>query len=341
MNSSLISLGFSARVSENQPTPMRRLRRSVIALITAVGSLTLGIEAHATVFFSFDAESGVVGNAISNPPFCGFQCGGGSESGQTVGRIGSTGGAAQGSKYFYWNVVQNQHDHYNEIRQSPNLPSGTNLLGRTIYLAYNFRFERSTGGSRYDIFNRGNGVQSAEKGIEIRGPGLRWVTSMGQWDTLASNASGKFSTFIGNPSYHLNSTLEHNDIYFPNQSGFTSTSPVQLDYEKWHSIVLGIKLATDRTGTVAMWVNGTKAFEYLNIQTVAAGTSTATVDYLELGGTLCQPAYDCPPHVRKYDAMLLTDTWQDVVNGGYLSTASGATVTAPAAPTLQPPTATP
>lgn len=313
------------------------LSAKILALASTVACATAS-NAYATMYFSFNAEGDAVGSSLTNEPFCGFQCGAGTESGQTVGRIGSTGGAPQGSKYFYWNIVQNQHDHYNEIRQTPNLPSGANLMGKTLYLAYHFRFDRQSGGARYDVFESGSGVQSAEKGIEIRGPGLRWITSIGQWDSLASNQAGKFTVWPGNPSYHLNRSLEHNDVFYPNQSGYSNTNTQQLDYEKWHSVVFAIKLANNSTGSVALWVDDTKTFEYTNIQTVDSGTTSARVDYLELGGTLCQPAYDCPPHVRKYDAMILTDNWQDIVSGGYVGTAPAS---APPAPTLNPPSVTP
>jgi hypothetical protein len=35
-------------------------------------------------------------------------------------------------------------------------------------------------------------------------------------------------------------------------------------------------------------------------------------------GTLSQPAYDAPVQKRQYDAILITDTWQDIIDGGYL-----------------------
>lgn len=287
---------------------------------------------HATVYFSYDAESNTVGSALPNPPFCGVQCGGGTESGQTVGRIGSTGGTPKGSQYFYWNIVQNQHDYYSEITQSPNLPTGTNMMGKTVYLAYYFRLDRLAGGSRFDIYQRGTEVQSAEKGVEIRGPGLRWVTSIGQWDSLVGNQSGRFTIWAGNPSYHLNQNLEHNDIYYPNQSGFSNANTQQLDYEAWHRVVLAVKLANTNTGSITLWIDGVMNTAYTNIQTVDAGTSNARIDMIEMGGTLCQPAYDCPPHTRKYDALLLTDDWQDIVNGGYL----GGGTTSLSAPFLLP-----
>ncbi len=84
----------------------------------------------------------------------------------------------------------------------------------------------------------------------------------------------------------------------------------------------------NNTGAVALWANGTIILEYTGIPTVnTGGNENANIT---MGGTLCQPDYDCPKHVRKYDAMLLTDNWNDIVAGGYLQ--SGDT-TPPAAPT--------
>lgn len=288
-----------------------------LPILVIAGILALPSLGHTTTYFNFYADSIADGSVLTNPPFCGWQCGGGPDLG-IRGYVGSSGGTPQGSKYIFWNISQNQHDFYNEIRPTTGLPIPGNQSGRTFYLAFWFRFERKTGGNRFDVFQSGN-LQSAEKGFEIRGPGLRWITAMGQWDSLASNSSGRFTVWLGNPSHHLNTTLEHNDVYYPNQGGFTENNSQQLEYEKWHSVVFAVKLATTATGAATLWVNGVKTFDYQNIFTVAPGTSTPTVEYLELGGTLCQPAYDCPPHVRKYDGILLTDTWQDIVNGGYLA----------------------
>lgn len=38
-------------------------------------------------------------------------------------------------------------------------------------------------------------------------------------------------------------------------------------------------------------------------------------------------------HQVKVDALLLTDNWQDIVNGGYLGSPGGGDTLAPAAPT--------
>lgn len=80
-------------------------------------------------------------------------------------------------------------------------------------------------------------------------------------------------------------------------------------------IVFKMKWATDDTGEVALWANGKKVLEYKGIKTVKA---PGTFERLQIFGTIAQPAYDAPPHVRKVDAMLFTDKWQDIVDGGYL-----------------------
>ena len=47
--------------------------------------------------------------------------------------------------------------------------------------------------------------------------------------------------------------------------------------------------------------------------------SKAYVDNVKLNGTIAQPDYDCPAHKRQVDGIILTDEWQDIVNGGYLT----------------------
>jgi hypothetical protein len=202
--------------------------------------------------------------------------------------------------------------------------------GQSFYLAYWVRLDRQSGGSRFNVFVSGSGVQSAEKGFEVKGPnigdGLRWVTAIGQWDSLVANGADTFTVWGGNPSFHLNN-VEINDIYEPNVSGYSAANTLQLTYETWHSVVLGIAVSTGTAGRMEIWVNGTKTTDYAGIRTVA-GTNR-TLQYIEVGGTLCQPDYDCPPHQRKYDRILVTDTWQDVLDGGYLG---GGDTTPPTAP---------
>ncbi|MBL7222807.1 MAG: heparin lyase I family protein [Candidatus Brocadiae bacterium] len=104
--------------------------------------------------------------------------------------------------------------------------------------------------------------------------------------------------------------------YHPNQSGYSARRPVQLEYERWYSCVMAVKMAADRTGSVAVWIDGVKICEYRGIKTCA--NANPSITQITMGGTIAQPAYDAPAHYRRFDALLLTDNWQNVVDLGYL-----------------------
>lgn len=257
--------------------------------------------AQAAVYFSWDAENSACDTELPNPPFW---------TQETSHRGKSTcGPTLQGSRFFEWVAQDYWHDAYTEI-SSQALPVSL-VPGRTYYLAYYFNYTRING---RDIWR--NSDDSADKGVEITGSGIRWVGSVGHWSSLATIPAGKFTIWGGNPTYHVNRSLEVNDIYLPNQNGYSAANPIQLDYDRWHSAVMAVKVATDSTGLFALYVNGAKLLEYANIRTAA--NSSPTVQYIEMNGTIAQPAYDAPAHRRMFDGLILTDNWQDVVNGGYL-----------------------
>ncbi|RLJ00711.1 MAG: hypothetical protein DRP06_01315 [Candidatus Aenigmatarchaeota archaeon] len=232
-----------------------------------------------------------------------------SASGSTVYLNDALPGAANSGNA----ISQGWGAHYTEIHNTQNLPITCNL-GDTYYLAYYMNFERING---FDIWHEGSEVQSGDKGIEITGDGIRWVTSRGQWSSYVTNDDHHYTVFLGNPNYHLNPELEHCDVYFQNQNGYSNINPIQLEYERWYSVVMAIKMASDHTGSVTAYINGEKVFEYNNIQT--SSVDTPTITDIKMGGTIAQPLYDAPPHYRKFDALILTDSWQDIVDGGYLS----------------------
>jgi hypothetical protein len=327
-------------------------------------SFILASSAHATVYFSLDAESGTVGQNVPQPPMCGWTCG--SDNFNTCGtrpRYESAGGTPNGSKYIQfdiahpglqgdagafqcpsvpdgvanvWSYTRGQHDHGQELRYGSRTVTG--FMDKTFYMAAYFRLDTFVDpvfpSYRQEVFDRGastnaiSSVQSAEKGIELVGEALRWTISMGQWDSYYGNSPGHFTAYIGNPDQHMNPSLEHSDVYWQNQNGYAETNPIQLAYNQWHSAILRVTTKRDLSGDVALWIDGIKISEYMGIRTVGTGGDETAI--MSLGGTLCQPAYDCPKHVRKYDAFILTDNWNDIVAGGYLQ--SGDT-TAPAAPT--------
>jgi hypothetical protein len=270
--------------------------------------LIVSSTSHATIYFYFDAENGTDGTNLSNPPFCQTEC----TSAYAKGTYQSSGGAPQGSKYFQWQTVNNQPEAYTVIGNvSQNPPLVSNALGNTYYVAYYFNFTRING---LDIWHETG--QSADKGVEIVGSGIRWVLGRGNWATLINNQDHRYTVFVGNPSYHLNLSFEHGDIYWPNQNGYNSTNTLQLQYERWYSAVMAVKIASDNTGYVTFWIDGVKIGEYNNIRTAA--NSSPTISHMVMGGTIAQGAYDAPAHYRKFDALLLTDNWQDIINGGYL-----------------------
>ncbi len=260
----------------------------------------------AAQYFYFDAESGVVGANLTNPPFCMYECGAGSG---TIGTYQSTGGTPQGSKYFQWQTVDNQDSAYNQVSNS-NFPINCSL-GTTYYLAYFFNFTRI---NDLDIWYETD--SSADKGIEITGSGIRWIVSRGHWWDEQSNQDHHYTVWVGNPSYNLNPQIEIYSAIPLNQSGYSIYNQIQLQYERWYSAVFTIKMATDYSGSIALYIDGIKISEYNNIKTAA--NSSPTIDRITMGGTIAQPAYDAPAHYRKFDALMLTDNWQDIVDGGYL-----------------------
>ena len=262
---------------------------------------------YATIYFYFDAEDGTVGNLVPNPPICTAQCG--TYGDQPIYQ--SSGGAPQGSKYFEWQTYDKQPSNYTEIHNTQGLPIA-NIIGKTYYLAYFFNFSRING---LDIWHETG--QSGDKGVELVGSGLRWAVGGGHWPSHADNQDHRYTMMAGNATYHLNPQLEVSDGYVQNQSGYNANNPLQLQYEHWYSAVMAVKMATDNTGSLTVYIDGVKLYEYNNIKTVA--TASATITDIREGGTIAQPAYDAPAHYRKFDALMLTDNWQDIVNGGYLS----------------------
>jgi len=264
-------------------------------------------QANATIFYSFDAEGFSNGAALptSNPGynFCQTGCSG---SG-TTGVIRNTLVAPQGTKYIEWITVSNQSEAYTEMHYGASFP--LNLVsGKWYYLAYYKRFERIEGRNIW------SGMQ-ADKGIEMRGNGIRWIVSRGSsWGTIVSPGTGKWTIWPGNPTYHLNgngSGIENADNAIPlNQSGYSASNPVPMEYERWYSVVFGIKISSARTGEIKLWLNGVLVADYPNI--ITAANSSPTIDYLEANGTIGQPGYNSPAHKRQFDAFMLTDNFNDV-----------------------------
>jgi len=269
--------------------------------------LLLGLinASYAAIYFTWGAEDFPCdGRELSNPPFYNGVA-------ETRGHVVCE-ASPEGSRHIEFITVDNQNNHRTNVN-SQGLPL-TNIMGKTLYLAYFFNFTRI---DNLDIWHETG--QSADKGFEFYGNGIRWILARGHW-TNCNNSGGvppnldqHYSVWVGNPTYHLNRSLE---AFFPNQNGYSCTNLLQLKYDSWHAAVMKLNVQSDNTGSVAVWIDGVKVIEYNNIRTAA--NNNPTIDRLQFGGTIAQPAYDSPSHKRKYDAILLTDTWQDIVDGGYI-----------------------
>ena len=274
--------------------------------------------AHATVYLNLNAEEGTVGTVVPlslfhqddppQPPYGGARA-----------TYQSSGGTPQGSKYYQWQTVDNQLDHYTEILLN-NGNTLTNIIGNTYYLAYYFRFDKING---LDIWHEILSGQSADKVTDIMGSGVRWIFGAGQWPCVPQNQDHHFTVWLGFVGNDLNPGIGCLGMYVQNSNGYSGANSMQLTYETWHSVVIAIKMAADNTGSLALYINGIKTTEYNNIKTAA--NSSPTLSHLYMGGTIAQPAYDAPAHYRKFDAFLFTDNWQDIVDGGYLSGDGGDT----------------
>jgi hypothetical protein len=208
--------------------------------------------------------------------------------------------------------------------------SHTLVEGNTYYQAAFWRFERING---LNIWHDtpSNGADSYNKMMEMRGgQGFRWILGVG-WNAEFNNVQPHTFTFA---TYHPAESFDH----FPSQyyehmrqnvAPYSATNPYLCHYETWYGVVEAITVSsTDPNGRVQLWINGTKVVDY-NMYTMDAG---AHLTNGVLNGTVAQPAYDAPAHKIQMAGHIVTDNWQDILDGGYLSTGSTDT-TPPAAPT--------
>lgn len=192
--------------------------------------------------------------------------------------------------------------------------------GQTWYLGY---FHKVTRISGVDVWHLTD--QSGDKGLELNGAGCRWEMAMGSWSCFTTdNTAGRYTQWVGNPAGggsggHLNSGLEVDDAYRPNQNGYSASNPLQLEYERWYAWVLELKVAwSGATGRMQCYINGTKTHDYQNILTWD-NTGTKTISGATWGGTIAQPAYDCPTHYRRLDRIMITDSLAAIEAAGLMA----------------------
>lgn len=257
-------------------------------------------------YFFFDAESLKPGDPLPQGPFYPNPWKEPGVEHPKRGWVAADASAPQGKHVFLWKIAESgTKELLHEVKFDvvPEAKSGD------FYYAFFVRFDRTNGKG---IWHTGDG-DSFDKGLEIIGNGIRWVIHFG--NHVVGMKEHRFSCYVSNSTYHLNRKLEDFDGFYPNHGGFSRYKSPELDYEKWHAVVFKMKWATDDTGEIGLWVNGGKVLEHKGIKTVK---TPGTFERLQFWGTIAQPAYDAPPHVRKLDALIFTGEWQDILDGGYL-----------------------
>ena len=306
-------------------------------------SLFLCNSSKATKWYEYDNEDGVVGNqlpaSMSGPYFGDFA----STPPDVYAQDAIRGKFASLTTIVpYWergNLIGG--DHALNI-ENPNGTYGTAfsyanpitlVSGTTYYLGGFFRFERVGGNDIWtDIIGGGdNRYWDFDKLIELRGPGnlgtgFRWLVDSG--GVYMNYVAHKFSFNLGCTATAFAGCIGDCG---QNQNGYTQGDPYLCDYEKWYSLVVGITYHVSGGGRARMWINGTLVTD---VQDITTGATGATLNLIHMNGTIGQPKYNASAHKRQFDRIILTNSWQDIINGGYLQDPNqGNDTTPPAAPT--------
>ncbi|MEA1924240.1 MAG: hypothetical protein U9M95_00065 [Candidatus Altiarchaeota archaeon] len=215
---------------------------------------------------------------------------------------------------------------YCEIKNKTSGP--INLVDKqSYYLAYFMKFNRTSSQLIFEDYQ-------GEKGLEINGDGLRWEISKGRNPVYEDGLEdGEFTVYAGNANYHFNSE-EINDVFPQNRKGYNMSNPYIMTQGKWYGLVMQVQMSAEYDATMAIWVNGVQIMEYDGLRTT--NDNTATLERLTLDGTIAQPRYATGPHYRRYDAFMFTDSWQDIVDGGYLRDPETTDLTPPSRSNPQP-----
>lgn len=287
----------------------------------------------AAVLFSSTAESGTCDTGVSTSiwDYTGSGGPGGPLAARMFYRCDTPVPNSGRSKYFRvdtvnlmqgtWNVR-----HVNRINLTP---------GVTYYLGAFFRFDRILGLDIWHDAKIGNdGPDSFDKLFESDGS-VRWIINSGWMNggftPPATNTwDHKFTFNISLPGASGTCTNCGTDTLVHNFSPYTRSNPFLCDYEKWYAVVMAITPSTggsSTNGRLELFINGTKVSSH-TVKT--QDTSTPYIESFQYSGTIAQPSYDSPPHFRKIDYFIFSDSLADVQNAGLMSDPAAG---APAPPT--------
>lgn len=288
----------------------------VKCIITGLMLFLLGTSvSEATIYFSETSESMTCNDAL---PWYWED---------TQGFFKCNSNEIKGSKHMEW-LMPSTYPGRKSARVGIDI-TGT-ITNKTIYYAAYFKIQRING-VKVHVPVAPNDT-SADKFFDYNGtPQLRWVFMIGKMESGCQSSptpANYYAAFVDNETWHLNLQYECVGQYMNNANGYTGHSPYLISYDAWHSGVLEVKLSSDNTGYMKQYVDGVLIANYQNIKTVGAGAVTFTS--MSFNGTIAQPDYNAPTHYRMIDNLIITDTLQDIIDGGYLASP-------PSAPILNPP----
>lgn len=277
------------------------------ALVFMFGFILLCISnySYATKYLSINFETGTCGETIIDESFEGYFWD--NVPSFPVATVSCAVITPNGTKYISWNVPNSTPSVDNEIY----FTSHNIVAGNTYYLAAFIRFQRING---LDIWDDTGPAYQFDKLLEFRGNGFRWGIGAG-WNGWYPNATDHKFTFDAWYSQVLYGN-HGNDHIIANVLPYGSNNPLLLDYEAWNSVVIGVTAQNSESGRIEQWINGIKILDKAQY-TMNSG---ATIDTIYINGTIGQPEYNTPAHYRQFDSILVTNNWQDIIDGGYLFT---------------------
>jgi hypothetical protein len=231
------------------------------------------------------------------------------------GYIRNTISTPVGTKYIEWNCPANTTDVYWEWWYNYGGNPLTLVADTTYYLGTFVRFEKISGNDIWQ--DTASASYSFDKLIEMRGSGFRWGIASG-WNGWYTSCPDHTFTF---DTWYATSVLgEHGpDHIIADQSPYNAGNPYLCYYDKWYAVVIGVTARNDGNGRIQQWINGTKILD----QSHYTMNSGATIEDLNTNGTIAQSGYDASAHKRQFDGIILTNSWTDIQNGGYLSDPEG------------------
>jgi hypothetical protein len=245
-----------------------------------------------------------------------------------------------GTLYGSLHMPYGKTSHYVQFL-NPSATCGTNSLGTvnlvsgtTYYLGIFTRVDRVGGTNVWTTPSGGCQIYEFGKFLEMYGSGFRWMIDQGSMYQCITTGHYTYGVGCADSAFAACDATDGLEQKQHNVSPYSNTTPYNCDYERWYSVVLGIKYSTTTSGSYTLWINGTKVSEATNIQTGNAG---ATVNTVGLGGTNCQGRSPevCIEHYKLTDGIVFTDDVSFLTTSGYFSDPEGGvTTTVPTTSTI-------